>query len=666
MISKPLFKQSFKANFSRWLIVTIASCFIVAVVVMILGHLDVNKIRKSLEDLFQDSDKEAEIQYDSVEGYEAAYEIYDKSISKYNELSAILDKVVAGTATDDDIKDFSQEFKDAVNKINSAKSEIASSKQKLSNGEAELASSKATYNSKKTEYNAQLKDLQSKKTQIEQGIAKCESGLKEINAGIAKYEAGIADAQTKLNQVNAGMEKALSQAQNDAQKTAIKSSTEYKTLETQKTQLEAGIAKSKTEEESLKNTKKTTEATEADLKSKLKQVNDGISKINTGLSDGASKISSAESQIASSKQKISLGGSELSASIQKLKDETIAALPEQIGNGVRDEAINQGKSQEDAEKAKSMALDAVSKVTSGERTDADSIKKYAKEYVSSNVYQEAKDKGHSEDEASLAKTVAENAIDTYNNKIANGKTVEEAKADISRSLIDQLPEEVSSAIEEIKDLNVYALVVGNILFRIAGLLLPMIFVIMTANSLIAGQVDSGSMAYVLSTPTRRIKIAFTQAVYLMTSVISMYGCIAITSAVCTKMVEGSDFTITIEQMLKFCVGACCVILAVSGICFLASCLFNREKNSLSVGGGITMFFLVCSILGLFGEKVIPSAIRIDAMNYFNYASIISLFDVNSIIDGTTAWIPQLLILLLIGFVTYAIGTVYFTKKDLPL
>lgn len=52
MISKPLFKQSVKANLTRWLIVTIASCFIVAVVIMILGNLNVNKIRGSLEDLF--------------------------------------------------------------------------------------------------------------------------------------------------------------------------------------------------------------------------------------------------------------------------------------------------------------------------------------------------------------------------------------------------------------------------------------------------------------------------------------------------------------------------------------------------------------------------------------------------------------------------------------
>ena len=79
-----------------------------------------------------------------------------------------------------------------------------------------------------------------------------------------------------------------------------------------------------------------------------------------------------------------------------------------------------------------------------------------------------------------------------------------------------------------------------------------------------------------------------------------------------------------------------------------------------------MFFLVCSILGLFGEKVIPSAIRIEAMNYFNYASIISFFNVTSIIDGTLEWIKGVVFLFAIGIICYIIGILKFDRKDLPL
>ena len=71
MISKPLFKQSVKANFTRWLVVTVASCFIVAIVIMILGNLNVNEIRESMTTLFEDADKEADIKTSALDSYES-------------------------------------------------------------------------------------------------------------------------------------------------------------------------------------------------------------------------------------------------------------------------------------------------------------------------------------------------------------------------------------------------------------------------------------------------------------------------------------------------------------------------------------------------------------------------------------------------------------------
>ena len=151
MFSKPLFKQSIKANFTRWIIVTFASCFIVAVVILILGNLNVNKIRGSLEDLFEDSDKQADIQYKSADSYQKTYDVYTKTLDKYKEMTDILERAISGEANEEEYADFSEEFKDAIKKIRDGETEIASSKSKFSSGESELASSKSTYNSSKTE-----------------------------------------------------------------------------------------------------------------------------------------------------------------------------------------------------------------------------------------------------------------------------------------------------------------------------------------------------------------------------------------------------------------------------------------------------------------------------------------------------------------------------------
>lgn len=61
-----------------------------------------------------------------------------------------------------------------------------------------------------------------------------------------------------------------------------------------------------------------------------------------------------------------------------------------------------------------------------------------------------------------------------------------------------------------------------------------------------------------------------------------------------------------------------------------------------------MFFLVATMLGLFGSSIMPSIIRMEALDYFNYVSIITLFDPISIMDGTTAYLWKFCILLVIG------------------
>ena len=87
---------------------------------------------------------------------------------------------------------------------------------------------------------------------------------------------------------------------------------------------------------------------------------------------------------------------------------------------------------------------------------------------------------------------------------------------------------------------------------------------------------------------------------------------------------------------------------------------------MGVGGGISMFFLVTTILGMFGSEIIPAVVRIDSMNFFNYLSIITLFDAVSILNGTLTYLWKFAILVVIGIVTYTIGIERFNKKDLPL
>ena len=250
-----------------------------------------------------------------------------------------------------------------------------------------------------------------------------------------------------------------------------------------------------------------------------------------------------------------------------------------------------------------------------------------------------------------------------------GQTVEsvkeELKAQVTNSLLASLPQEVSDALDEIGQMDMYGILVGSIFFKMAGLLLPIIYMIMTSNALIAGQVDSGSMAYVLSTSTKRRSVTFTQSAYLIGSLFVMFLCTAITSIVCLSIVN-VETGLNWQKLLLLNLGAFLVMFAMSGICFLTSCWFDRSKHAMGLGGGLSMFFLVATMLGLFGSSILPSIIRMDALNTFNYVSIITLFDPISILDGTTAFIWKFCILAAIGCVCYVIGSIRFRKKDLPL
>ena len=242
----------------------------------------------------------------------------------------------------------------------------------------------------------------------------------------------------------------------------------------------------------------------------------------------------------------------------------------------------------------------------------------------------------------------------------------------STGVMDQLPGKVSDVLTEMGNLNTYGVMVGVVGFGIAAILIPMVYTIMLSNNLVANKVETGSLAFTLSTPTRRISFVFTEAVYLLFTEVVM-GASLLVASILTQIIGvacgGTDLTtsLPIKDICYYALGNFLITCAVSGICFLASCYFNKSNRAIASGGGLTIFFFICSILGLFGTQAMPGTVRIQAMNYFNYFTIDSLFDAMAVMNGE--WMTyglKLMCLVLITLVTYGLGMVKFTKKDLPL
>ena len=209
----------------------------------------------------------------------------------------------------------------------------------------------------------------------------------------------------------------------------------------------------------------------------------------------------------------------------------------------------------------------------------------------------------------------------------------------------------------------------KIYFTVIGMLPPFIFVIIIAYSLIAGMVDRGSMAYILSTPTRRSAVAITQAAYMILAPLVLM--IIVCGARCASTKFFFD-EVDVPRIAMMYLGMYLVTEAAAGICYFFSCHFNQSAKALAVGGGITVWFFLASLLGMFGsEDLVNMGIGVEILNIFNRLTIISLFDANAVQtigtgDVDTGFIPGMLILAAIAIICYIAGAVEFCKKDLPL
>ena len=229
-------------------------------------------------------------------------------------------------------------------------------------------------------------------------------------------------------------------------------------------------------------------------------------------------------------------------------------------------------------------------------------------------------------------------------------------------------------------------VLNELIYKIAGVLLPMIYTMIVANKLIAAQVSDGSMAYILSTPTNRKTVVRTQYIFLIASLLAMYTVIFVaafsTEAIgnAIEMAKNPDAQSSWNPVSTplLCLGSFLAMFALGGIAFGASAFFNKSSNSVTVGGGACIISFLCCILGLFGNEVfVAVGIGVKAMYFFNYLSIFTLIDSTSMnafakaVCGFEAqisfnWIWELGILLVIGAVTAFIGGRHFIRKDLPL
>lgn len=196
--------------------------------------------------------------------------------------------------------------------------------------------------------------------------------------------------------------------------------------------------------------------------------------------------------------------------------------------------------------------------------------------------------------------------------------------------------------------------VANYLYGMIFLAFPAVHLVILAKSLVAGYVDDGSMAYLLATPKKRTRIAWTQVVVTLVTCVLTVGVVAAAMAVLSEALFPGE--LDMEGFLRVNVGWLGVLVFFGGACFLCSCVFNQSRHAVGCSAAVVVYAILLQMLSQTGES----------LEKLRYLTPLTLFDIEGLTAGTKeAWLGCA-VFYVVGLACMAAGVIYFDKKNLPL
>ena len=186
------------------------------------------------------------------------------------------------------------------------------------------------------------------------------------------------------------------------------------------------------------------------------------------------------------------------------------------------------------------------------------------------------------------------------------------------------------------------------------LLFPLIFILVMVQKLLMGQIESGTLANLLSTPNSRRKIICTQMVSMIFLTALLFGMLtAVGIASCEIMFPGE---LEVGRYLALNFSTWLLRAAITGIVFFVSCCASGSKFYYLAGGGLPVLFFLIQMVSNMGEK----------LEKLKYVTIYSLLPAEKILEEDVLFPIQNGVLLLIAAALFLLGAWQFQRRDLPL
>jgi ABC-2 type transport system permease protein len=187
------------------------------------------------------------------------------------------------------------------------------------------------------------------------------------------------------------------------------------------------------------------------------------------------------------------------------------------------------------------------------------------------------------------------------------------------------------------------------------LLILSIVCVQASTQLMARLVDQGSMAYLLSAPTTRRKVALAQACVLTTGLLLIMGVTTAAGFAGDAWFLG-DYDFDTARFVHLNLMAFLLFFAVGGITFLVSSSSNDEKKALGLSGLIAFGFFSLDLIGKLGENV----------EWMRSLTLFSLYRPGDIIAGGADLGVTAAVLAAVGLAAFGAAIVRFQRRDLPL
>lgn len=183
-------------------------------------------------------------------------------------------------------------------------------------------------------------------------------------------------------------------------------------------------------------------------------------------------------------------------------------------------------------------------------------------------------------------------------------------------------------------------------------LFPMVLTVVINHKLVASMVDKGSMAYLLSAPFSRVKVALTQAISGLVLITAFFTVVTLSALAMSELMFAGEMEIGL--FIRINIYTIILYWAISSIVFFGSAIADDSKVSLGIGVGVPVLFLVIQMLAGVGKD----------FKWLENFTMYTLFNPEKMIEGDGfVWIGMA-VLLMIALVFYSAGIWFFNRKNL--